>query len=29
MTEKVEPKPKFRSLKEDAVLAALDDPDPV
>jgi hypothetical protein len=28
MTETVEPKPEFRSLHEDAVVAALQDPDP-
>jgi len=28
MTETVEPKPEFRSLAEDAVAAALQDPDP-
>ena len=28
MTEIVEPKPQFRSIAEDAVLAAIDDPDP-
>jgi hypothetical protein len=28
MTEPVEPKPQFRSLAEDAVCAALQDPDP-
>ena len=28
MTETVEPKPDFRSLSEDAVVAALQDPDP-
>jgi hypothetical protein len=28
MTEPVEPKPEYRSLTEDAVIAALQDPDP-
>jgi hypothetical protein len=28
MTETVEPKPEYRSLPEDAVVAALQDPDP-
>lgn len=28
MTETVEPKPQFRALPEDAVVAALQDPDP-
>ena len=28
MTEPVEPKPEYRTLAEDAVVAALQDPDP-